>query len=158
MLEFRLTLRRVTTSISRRPSNHPTPFELLHRTLSSSIWSVPSATEVSKSDCQLICCRSLGSFAQDEIGFLVSNWIGRESAMYVSQTQVSHKDKIALCHLVSPQCLQARPWYHQTKGITAKLELKPNAQQKFRRAWPVPYALQEAVEAEYHRLESKGDV
>ena len=42
------------------------------------------------------------------------------------------------------------------KGITAKLETKSDAQPKFCRARPVPYALQEAVEEEYHRLESAG--
>ena len=41
------------------------------------------------------------------------------------------------------------------KGITPKLEMKPDAQPKFCRARPVPYALHEAVDAEYHRLESE---
>ena len=38
------------------------------------------------------------------------------------------------------------------------MELKPNAQPKFCKARPVPYALQEAVDAEYRRLESEGIV
>ena len=42
------------------------------------------------------------------------------------------------------------------KGLTAKLELKSDARPKFCKARPVPYALQEAVEAEYSRLESEG--
>ena len=42
------------------------------------------------------------------------------------------------------------------KGITAKLEMKNDAQPKFCRARPVPYALQEAIEEEYHPLESGG--
>ena len=42
------------------------------------------------------------------------------------------------------------------KGITAKLEMKNDAQPKFCRARPVPYALQEAVEEEYHPSESAG--
>ncbi|XP_022798026.1 uncharacterized protein LOC111336238 [Stylophora pistillata] len=44
------------------------------------------------------------------------------------------------------------------QGITAKLEMTPDAQPKFCKACPVPYALQEAVDAEYHRLESEGIV
>ena len=44
------------------------------------------------------------------------------------------------------------------KGITAKLEMKADAQPKFYKAHPVPCALQEAVDAEYHRLESEGIV
>ena len=44
------------------------------------------------------------------------------------------------------------------KGITAKLELEPDARPKFCKAFPVPYALQEAVEDEYNRLESEGIV
>ena len=36
--------------------------------------------------------------------------------------------------------------------------MKPNAQPKFCKARPVPYSLQEAVESEYHRLESEGVV
>jgi len=38
------------------------------------------------------------------------------------------------------------------------LDMKPDAQPKFCKARPVPYALQEAVDAEYHRLESEGIV
>ncbi len=41
------------------------------------------------------------------------------------------------------------------KGITAKLEKKHDAQPKFCKARPVPYALKEAVEAEYNRLKSE---
>ncbi|XP_015775672.1 PREDICTED: uncharacterized protein K02A2.6-like [Acropora digitifera] len=33
--------------------------------------------------------------------------------------------------------------------------MKPDSQPKFCKAYPVPYALQEAVDAEYHRLESE---
>ena len=44
------------------------------------------------------------------------------------------------------------------KGITAKLEMKSDAKPKFCKARPVPYALQEAVEAEYNLLESEGIV
>ena len=36
--------------------------------------------------------------------------------------------------------------------------MKPDARSKFCKARPVPYALQEAVEAEYNRLESEGIV
>ena len=42
------------------------------------------------------------------------------------------------------------------KEITAKLEMKPDAQPRFWKARPVPYALQETVEAEYSRLEAEG--
>ena len=51
-----------------------------------------------------------------------------------------------------------KPGLGTIKGITAKLETKPDAQPKFCKARPVPYALQEAVDAEYHRLESEGIV
>ena len=51
-----------------------------------------------------------------------------------------------------------KPGLGTIKGITAKLEMKPNAQPKLCKAHPVPYDLQEAVEAEYHRLESEGVV
>ena len=49
-----------------------------------------------------------------------------------------------------------KPGLGTVKGITAKLEMKPNARPNFCKARPVPYALQEAVEAEYNRLESEG--
>ena len=51
-----------------------------------------------------------------------------------------------------------KPGLGTVKGITAKLEMKPDARPKFCKARPVPYALQEAVEAEYNRLESEGIV
>ena len=51
-----------------------------------------------------------------------------------------------------------QPGLGTIKGITAKLEMKHDAQPKFCKARPVPYALQEAVEAEYSRLESEGIV
>ena len=44
------------------------------------------------------------------------------------------------------------------EGVTAKLELKPKAPPKFCKARPVPYALQEAVDAEYRRRECEGIV
>ena len=51
-----------------------------------------------------------------------------------------------------------KPGLGTIKGITAKLKMKPDAQPKFCKACPVPYALQEAVDAEYHRLESESIV
>ena len=51
-----------------------------------------------------------------------------------------------------------KPGLGTVKGITAKLEMKPDARPKFCKARPVPYARQEAVEAEYNRLESEGIV
>ena len=51
-----------------------------------------------------------------------------------------------------------KPGLGTVKGITAKLEMKPDAPPKFCKAHPVPYALQEAVEAEYNHLESEGIV
>ena len=51
-----------------------------------------------------------------------------------------------------------KPGLGTVKGITAKLEMKPDARPKFCKARPVSYALQEAVEAEYNRLESEGIV
>ena len=51
-----------------------------------------------------------------------------------------------------------QPGLGTIKGITAKLEMKQDAQPKFCKARPVPYALQEAVEAEYSHLESEGIV
>jgi len=51
-----------------------------------------------------------------------------------------------------------QPGLGTIKGIAAKLEMKHDAQPKFCKARPVPYALQEAVEAEYSRLESEDNV
>ena len=51
-----------------------------------------------------------------------------------------------------------KPGLGTVKGITAKLEMKPDAPPKFCKACPVLYALQEAVEAEYNHLESEGIV
>ena len=51
-----------------------------------------------------------------------------------------------------------KPGLGTVKGITAKLEMKPDARPKFCKARPVPYTLQEAVEAEHNRLESEGIV
>ena len=51
-----------------------------------------------------------------------------------------------------------KPGLGTIKGITAKLEMKAEGQPKFYKARPVPYALQEAVEAEYNRLEFEGIV
>ena len=66
---------------------------------------------------------------------------------------------IGLSHDVNTQLYTAiqshpnvfKPGVGTIKGITAKLQMKPNAQPKFCKALPVPYALQWAVEAEYHR-------
>ena len=44
------------------------------------------------------------------------------------------------------------------RRITANLEMKPDASPKFCKARPVPYAFQEAVEAEYNHLETEGIV
>ena len=43
-----------------------------------------------------------------------------------------------------------KPGLGTIKGITAKQEMKANAEPNFCMARLVPYALQEAVEAEYH--------
>ena len=51
-----------------------------------------------------------------------------------------------------------KPGLGTVKGITAKLEMKPDTRPKFCMARPVRYALQEAVEAEYNRLKSEGIV
>ena len=51
-----------------------------------------------------------------------------------------------------------KPGLGTVKGITAKLEMKPDVRPKFCKARPVPYALQEAVAAEYNRLASEGIV
>lgn len=51
-----------------------------------------------------------------------------------------------------------KPGLGTIKAITAKLEMKVEAQPKFYEALPVLYALKEAVEAEYNRLESKSIV
>ena len=61
-----------------------------------------------------------------------------------------------LCTNIVREAFQ--PGLGTIKGITAKLEMKSDAKLKFCKACPVPYALQEAVEAEYNRLESKGIV
>ena len=51
-----------------------------------------------------------------------------------------------------------QPGLGTIKGITAKLEMKHDAQPYFCKARPVPYAHQEALEAEYSRVESEGIV
>ena len=51
-----------------------------------------------------------------------------------------------------------KPGLRTVKGMTAKLEMKPDARPKFCKARLVPYALQKAVEAEYNRLGSEGIV
>ena len=51
-----------------------------------------------------------------------------------------------------------KPGLGTIKGITAKLEQKDGAKPKFCKSRPVPYALQESVEAEYDRLEAEGIV
>jgi len=51
-----------------------------------------------------------------------------------------------------------KPGLGTIKGITAKLEVKPDTEPRFCKARPVPYALKEAVDADYHRLESEGIV
>ena len=44
-----------------------------------------------------------------------------------------------------------KPGLGTVKGITAKLEMKPDARPKFCKARPVPFTLQEAVKTEYNR-------
>ena len=44
-----------------------------------------------------------------------------------------------------------KPGLGTVKGITAKLEMKPDARPKFCKARPVPSTLQEAVKTEYNR-------
>ena len=51
-----------------------------------------------------------------------------------------------------------KPSLGTIKGITAKLEMKAEGQPRFHKALPVPYTLQEGVEAEYNRLQSEGIV
>jgi len=51
-----------------------------------------------------------------------------------------------------------QPGLGTIKGITAKLEIKFDAQSKCFKAREVLYSLQEAVEGEYNHLESKGIV
>ena len=51
-----------------------------------------------------------------------------------------------------------KPGLGTIKGVTAKLDMKSDAQPKLYRAHPVPCALQEAVDAEYNQFESEGIV
>ena len=96
----------------------------------------------------------------EEIGSPVSNWIGRKYVACVSQTQASHRmsSHSQLHDTVQCHSNVFKPGLGTIRGITAKLEMKPDAQPKFCKARPVPYSLQEAVDAEYHRLESEGIV
>ena len=51
-----------------------------------------------------------------------------------------------------------KPGLETVRRITAKLEMKPDASPKFCKARHVPYAFQEAVEAECNHLETEGIV
>ena len=90
---------------------------------------------------------------------------------WLSHVKLNWKKICSIC--VSDKGLpqDVKPWLHTViqsypevfklglgtiKGITAKLEMKSDAPPKFCKARPVPYRLQEAVEAEYSRLEAEG--
>ena len=76
----------------------------------------------------------------------------------VSETDLPKGVASQLCTTIQNHPNVFKPGLGTVKGITAKLEMKPDARPKFCKARPVPYALQEAVEAEYKRLESEGIV
>ena len=96
----------------------------------------------------------------EEIGFPLSNWIGRkyDSSIRVSDPGLTQDVKSQLHNTVQCHSNVFKPGLGTIKGITAKLEMKPDAQPRFCKTCPVPYALQKAVDAKYHRLESEGVV
>ncbi|PFX26219.1 Uncharacterized protein K02A2.6 [Stylophora pistillata] len=79
-------------------------------------------------------------------------------SIHVSDPGLTPEVKSQLHNTVQCHSNVFKPGLGTIQGITAKLEMKPDAQPKFSKARPVPYALQEAVDAEYHRLESEGIV
>ena len=60
-----------------------------------------------------------------------------------------------LQHLLQKHSALFKDEMGRMKGITAKLTAKPDAQPKYCRARPVPYAMKEAIEKDLTRLEQQ---
>lgn len=97
--------------------------------------------------------------------FFGRNWLScvkldwkKICSIHVSDPGLTSEVKSQLHNTVQCHSNVFNPGLGTIQGITAKLEMKPDAQPKFCKARPVPYVLQEAVDAEYHRLESEGIV
>ena len=88
------------------------------------------------------------------------SWLSRAKLPWskICSIRVSDPDLPKMSRHTTTQCHYNvfKPGLDTIEGITAKLEMKPDAQPKFCKAHPVSYAIQEAVDAEYSRLESIG--
>lgn len=133
----------------------------LHRTPSKGIWSTGSAPHIPRPECW---CPTYSSGRLRTISFwkrlviTCKAWL-EEDMQYLfiwHRPTTGCQVTIAHCYPVLPWGFKARPWH--TKGITAKLEMKSDAQPKFYKARPVPYSLQEAAEAKYSQLEAESIV
>ena len=85
------------------------------------------------------------------------NWLSRVKldwkkicSIRVSDPGLTPDVKSQLHNTVQCHSDVLKPGLGTIKGITAKLAMKPDAQPKFYKARSIPYALQEAVDAEYH--------
>ena len=96
-------------------------------------------------------------FGRDWLTLVKLDW-KKKCSIRVSDTDLSQAVKSKLHATIQSHLNVFQPGLGPIKGITAKLEMKHDTHQKFCKARPVPYALQEAAEAEYNRLESEGIV
>ena len=93
-------------------------------------------------------------FGRDWLTQLKLDW-KKICSIRVCDTDLSQAVKSKLHATIQSHPNVFQPGLGTIKGITAKLEMKHDAQPKFCKASPVTYALQEAVEAEYNHLESE---
>ena len=96
-------------------------------------------------------------FGRDWLSRVKLDW-KKICSIHVSDAGLPQDIKTRLHTTIQSHPSVFQPGLGTIRGITAKLEMKTDAQPKFYKARPVPYALQEAVEAEYNRLESEGIV
>ena len=96
-------------------------------------------------------------FGRDWLSHIKLDW-KKIRSIRVSDTGLPQDVKSRLHTVIQSYPEVFKPGLGTIKGFTAKLEMKSDAQPKFCKARPVPYALQEAVVAEYSRLVAEGIV
>ena len=96
-------------------------------------------------------------FGRDWLSHVKLDW-KKICSICVSDTGLPQDVKSGLHTVIQSYPEVFKPGLGTIKGITAKLEMKSDAQPKFCKARPVPYALQEAIEVEYSQLEAEGIV